>query len=90
MKEEILKNVINKLREYDPEDVITAETPLVELILDSLDWVDFSYKLEGEYNIVFNVKAENGIYLDDITSLCDNVGDIADLVELKINNKKAK
>lgn len=78
MKEEILKDVIKKLREYDPEDAITSETPLSELILDSLDWVELSYKLE----------TENGVILDDITNLCDNVGDIAELVEVKINNKK--
>lgn len=78
MKEEILKDVIKKLREYDPEDAITSETPLNELILDSLDWVELSYKLE----------TENGVILDDITNLCDNVGDIAELVEVKINNKK--
>lgn len=88
MKEEILKDVIKKLREYDPEDAITSETPLNELILDSLDWVEFSCKLEKEYDILFNVKTENGFVLDDITNLCDNVGDIAELVEVKINNKK--
>lgn len=84
MKEKILEEVITKLKYYEPENEINGSTPLSELILDSLDWLDFSFKIEREYGIVITADG------DDIASLCDNVGDIVDLIIEKINNIKKR